>query len=219
MNATLTKYIEMCELKATYAQNKTNAAPGPTGITNMQWKKAPQAAQFIILDMLNSIYNTGKIPQELKNGTIYPIPKDPSIPCTSDNARPLTMLESGLKMLTSILATRINEILRKDPIYNPVQFAFLPGRNIMDPLHIIENVQSNARTNNAEIHQTFLDLTQAFDRLEFWASDLAIKRMNYPQKFTNLIDNLNTDSERKIITKDGTTTPWKLNVVSLKERY
>lgn len=104
------------------------------------------------------------------------------------------MLESGLKMLTSILATRINEILRKDPIYNPVQFAFLPGRNIMDPLHIIENVQSNARTNNAEIHQTFLDLTQAFDRLEFWASDLAIKRMNYPQKFTNLIDNLNTDS-------------------------
>jgi hypothetical protein len=80
----------------------------------------------------------------------------------------------------------------------------------MDPLHIIENVQSNARTNNAEIHQTFLDLTQAFDRLEFWASDLAIKRMNYPQKFTNLIDNLNTDSERKIITKDGITTPWKL---------
>jgi hypothetical protein len=38
----------------------------------------------------------------------------------------------------------------------------------------------------SEIHQTFLDLTQAFDRLEFWASDLAIKRMNYPQKFTNL---------------------------------
>ena len=210
MNATLIKDIEMCELKATYTQNKTNAAPGPTGITNMQWKKAPQAAQSIILDMLNSIYNTGKIPQELKNGTIYPIPKDPSLPCTSDNARPLTMLESGLKMLTSILATRINEILRKDPVYNPVQFAFLPGRNIMDPLHIIENVQSNARTNNAEIHQTFLDLTQAFDRLEFWASDLAIKRMNYPQKFTNLIDNLNTDSERKIITKDGITTPWKL---------
>jgi len=91
-----------------------------------------------------------------------------------------------------------------------MQYAFLPGKSIMDPLKLIEYAQMDARKHNKEIHQTFLDLTQAFDRLEFWASDMALKRMNYPEKFTALIDNLNTDSNRKIITKDGATTPWKL---------
>ena len=146
----------------------------------------------------------------MKNGTIYPIPKDPTLPCTSTNARPLTMLETGLKILTHCLANRIQTIIKRNPIYSSMQYAFLPGRTIQDPIHLVEIAQANARKNNKEIHLTFLDLTQAFDRLEFWASDLALQRLNYPKQFTDLIDNLNTDSNRKIVTKDGSTTSWRL---------
>ena len=166
--------------------------------------------QLIILDLFNNIYETGKVPRELKEGTIYPVPKDTTKPCTSDNARPLTMLESGLKILTHCLANRINNLLIKSPIYAPIQYAFLPGKNITDPLHLIEHAQSNARTQKRELHQAFLDLSQAFDRLEYWASDMALKRMNYPPQFTTLIEDLNTDSQRRIITKDGVTSQWTL---------
>jgi len=124
--------------------------------------------QLIILDLFNNIYDTGKVPRELKEGTIYPVPKDTTKPCTSDNARPLTMLESGLMILTRCLANRMNNyLLLKNPICAPIQYAFLPGKNITDPLHLIEHAQSNARTQQNELHQAFLDLAQAFDRLEF----------------------------------------------------
>jgi hypothetical protein len=34
--------------------------------------------------------------------------------------------------------------------------------------------------------------------------------MNYPPKFTALIEDLNTDSQRSIITKDGAASKWTL---------
>jgi hypothetical protein len=34
--------------------------------------------------------------------------------------------------------------------------------------------------------------------------------MNYPRKFTALVEDLNTDSQRSIITKDGVTSQWTL---------
>ena len=166
--------------------------------------------QVLILDLFNNIYETGAIPEEMKNGTIYPIPKDPTKTCTSQNARPLTMLETGLKIMTQILSNRITKTLTYTPMYTPTQYAFLPGKTILDPLRLIEHAQADARLNNKEIHQTFLDLTQAFDRLEFWAGEMALKRMNYPDKFNKLIHNLNVDSRRRIVTKDGNTTDWKL---------
>ena len=210
MSHDLTAKITEDELQAAYKRIKSQSAPGPSGIRNAQWKNSPEGLQVIILDLYNIIYDTGDIPADMKNGTIYPIPKDTSKACTSDNARPLTMLETGLKILTQILSTRITNILSKNPIYNPIQYAFLPGKTILDPLRLIEHAQADARTHRKEIHQTFLDLTQAFDRLEFWAGDLALKRMQYPEKFNNLVNNLNIDSNRRIVTKDGVTTPWKL---------
>jgi len=210
MQTKLTEEINMAELTEAYSRLKATAASGPSGIRNPQWKRAPECMQTLVLDLFNNIHDTAQIPQDMKDGIIYPIPKDPTKPCTSDNARPLTMLETGLKIFTQILSNRITKTLTQNPIYAPMQYAFLPGKSIMDPLKLVEYAQLHARKNNKEIHQTFLDLTQAFDRLEFWASDMALKRMNYPEKFTTLIDNLNTNSNRRIITKDGATTPWKL---------
>jgi hypothetical protein len=61
-------------LAETYKELKTKAAPRPSGIRNTQWKNAPIEMQLIILDLFNNIYDTGMVPRELKEGTIYPVP-------------------------------------------------------------------------------------------------------------------------------------------------
>ena len=198
------------DLTQAYKKSTLKSAPGPSGIGNLQWLNAPESIQALILKMLNEIYTTGKIPSDLKKGMIYPIPKDVTKPCTSENARPLTMLETGLKLLTSCVATRIMKVLQRRQIFAPVQFAFLPDVNILDPLKMVEQIQNEARTHNNELHQVFLDLTQAFDRLEFWASDVAITRLGFSDKIKNLLNNLTESSERTVITKDGNTESWTL---------
>lgn len=91
-----------------------------------------------------------------------------------------------------------------------MQYAFVPDRNITDPIKLTEMIQHHARKHGRELHQTFMDLKQAFDRLEFWAGDLAMNRLGFPTKLKNLLNNMNQNSRREVITRDGTTSPWTL---------
>ena len=160
--------------------------------------------------MLNKIYTSGDIPDAMKHGTILPIPKNSNKPCTSDNARPLTMLESSLKILTHCISNKVFDELKNKPIFSPMQYAFLPDQNITDPIKLTEYIQHHARTQHKEVHQTFMDLKQAFDRLEFWAGDMAMERLNFPKRLKALLNNMNHNSEREVVTRDGTSCPWTL---------
>ena len=66
-----------------------------------------------------------------------------------------------------------------------------------------------AKTNpGAPLHAAFLDLKQAFDSVEFWASDLALKRLRVPPKVLRLMQTLDTHSTRDLLTRDGYTDLW-----------
>ncbi|KAK3260368.1 hypothetical protein CYMTET_21442 [Cymbomonas tetramitiformis] len=126
----LTKTITQTELDAAYTTCGISTAPGPSGMRYSQWIKGPEKFQALLLELFNHILNTGVFPKAAKSGTILPIPKNPHEPCTPDNARPLTMLETGLKLFNTIIANRIKVSLNRHPILFPIQDAFLPNKNI-----------------------------------------------------------------------------------------
>ena len=190
-------------------------APGPTGIRYSQWRHATPRFSQMALRLMNHILAKGDLPKDFCRGNILPIPKDPAKPCTRDNARPLTMLETGLKILTKCISNRLNHAMARDPILAPTQFAFLPGMNIMDPIRIMEAVYEQARRNHKadatkEVHIAYLDLRAAFDKVEYWAGEAALNRVRVPPKIRALLHNLNTRSERSIITEHGLTDQWEL---------
>ena len=80
--------------------------------------------------------------------------------------------------------------------------------NIMDPIRAVEMMQERARklkrARNAKgIHMAFLDLSQAFDRTEFLASDMALERLNVPPRIRKLMRSLDTTATRTLATRDG----------------
>ena len=206
------RYIEgefaMEELQTIFRRIKKGTAPGPTGIVYAQWQHGSSNLQQLLLRMLNAIYETSDVPTQMRRGLILPIPKDPNLPCTHDNARPLTMLETGLKLMTHLIGNRITKCMSENPRFAPIQHAFLPGSNIMDAVHIVELTQERARMENVPIHQLFLDLTQAYDRLEFWASKMALDRLGLPVRVVEFFTKLDTGSTRNVATVDGVTTDW-----------
>ena len=154
---------------------------------------------------MNQILRTGELPDDFCRGNIFPIPKDPAKPCTPDNARPLTMLETGLKILTKIISNRLNATMALSPVFTPSQYAFLPGMDIMDPVRTIEAVYEQSRRLKKPVHIAFLDLKAAFDKVEYWAGEAALERIRIPPKVKALLHTLNTRSERSIITEHGLT--------------
>ena len=216
---TLTRPIDGEELAKVYGELKPGTAPGPSGATYGRWKRGCGRFQTLTLKFMNDILDTGDIPATLSKGLVYPIPKDPNLPCHTGNARPLTMLETGLKLLTHVLSNRLLDEMSKDPVLGPTQFAFMYGMNIKDPVRTVELAQEHARSNNKkggkgakkqrkQLHMAFLDLTQAFDRTEFWASDMALERIRVPPQLRKLMRSLDSTSTRTLATRDGETDPW-----------
>ena len=123
------------------------------------------------------------------------------------------MLETGLKLLTHVLSNRLIDSMANKPVLAPTQYAFMYGMNIMDPIRAVEMMQERARKlkrgrNAKGIHMAFLDLSQAFDRTEFWASDMALERLNVPPSLRKLMRSLDTTATRTLATRDGETLAW-----------
>ena len=128
----------------------------------------------------------------------------------SITSRPLTMLETGLKLLTTCINNRLHDSLKRSPIFSPAQAAFLPDTNITDLTRTVEAAQKTARENGEELHMGFLDLKQAFERVEPWASDAALKRLGVPENICNLMANLDDTATRTVTTIDGQTPIFDL---------
>ena len=56
----------------------------------------------------------------------------------------------------------------------------------------------------------FLDLKQAFERVEPWASDLALERLGIPASVRDIFNTLDTSSSRRLATRDGLSDEWRL---------
>ncbi|KAK3266126.1 hypothetical protein CYMTET_25229 [Cymbomonas tetramitiformis] len=120
------------------------------------------------------------------------------------------MLETGLKLFNTIIANRLKTILNTHPILFPIQDAFLPNKNIDDSLQILNEVISDANRYDKDLHVVYLDLKQAFDRAEFWMSDLALRKLGFPPQIISIISDITNDASRMVLTEEGLTDEWSL---------
>ncbi|KAK3276760.1 hypothetical protein CYMTET_15195 [Cymbomonas tetramitiformis] len=120
------------------------------------------------------------------------------------------MLETGLKLFNSIIANRIKKALSAHPVMFPIQDAFLPNKNIEDSLQILNEVISDANRHDKELHVVYLDLKRAFDRAEFWMSELALKKIGLPENIIRVISDITKDASRSVLTTEGLTDEWML---------
>ena len=89
-----------------------------------------------------------------------------------------------------ILTNRLSKILvLHDYILGENNFAALPEKSTIEPIHIINNVLEEAREQNKELWILLQDMSKAYDlvnRERLWN---AMKRIKLPKKFINIIKN------------------------------
>ena len=74
----------------------------------------------------------------------------------------------------------------------------------------MNEVISDANRYDKELHIVYLDLKQAFDRAEFWMSNIALEKMGFPEKIIRVVSNITEDASRTVLTEDGLTDEWSL---------
>lgn len=158
-----------------------------------------------VLNLVSSFYQTGSLPPDINRTNIALIPKinNPKMP---KDYRQISLCNVSYKIIAKSLADRIRNHLPH--IIHPSQAAFVHGRhiasNIIIAQEIIHNFNLKSWTQKAFLLK--LDLTKAFDRIEWNFIVTVLKRQGFKDHFIHLIYNCISTTTMSVII-NGEPTP------------
>ena len=110
------------------------------------------------------------------------------------------MISNLSKLLTKILAKRLAEAVLKDNVIGPEQNGFRSARTCSDNIFILNSILEINKSKKKLSHLLFVDLKEAYDRVDRNILLAKLKQLNVGDKFTNFLtnyyflDNISTQS-------------------------
>lgn len=188
MNAELNApFTETDILKALNDLNP-NKAPGPNGFSAGFYQKEWHVIKADVINTVLGILNNGEQVRPLNNTIITLIPKKKD-PTTVKDCRPINICNDIFKIVARTITNRLKSSL--GDIIDPCQSAFIPGRAITDNIMLgFECMHwfshSKSRKGYAALK---LDMTKAYDRVEWNYLEKILNRLGFKNKMVNLIMN------------------------------
>ena len=151
------------EIKETIAKLKNNKSPGVDGFSGEYYKIFMSELTPILCKVYNYILKSGTPPKSWSEAIITVIQKEGKDPLQCTSYRPISLLCVDYKILTSILATRIQKNIKK--LIKPDQTGFIVGRQGTNNVRRALNLQSIAARDKQPSMLLSLDAEKAFDRV------------------------------------------------------
>ena len=189
--------------KCTNTKSK-NKSPGGTDIKVMHIHLLPPKLRRAFIALCNVFVLTGSNPVQWNQCYIKLIPKEPNA-STLDRMRPISLLEIPRKLVCDIKQRKIVNFWREAGIISPDQFAFTAGRSTAEAAMIKKLLADRAKHYKDNIVMLDIDLSQAYDTVEQWIVEVALRRMGTPYAFINMLTHLHSNHKVSTYTGYGST--------------
>uniref|UniRef100_A0AAZ1XF97 Reverse transcriptase domain-containing protein n=1 Tax=Oreochromis aureus TaxID=47969 RepID=A0AAZ1XF97_OREAU len=125
-----------------------NKTPGPDGFSVDYYKAFSNKLLTPLTNMIKEALENNKLPESLEIATITLLPKPGKDKQRCDSYRPLSLLNADYKILSKIIALRLEDIMPK--IIHADQTGFIKNRhgaeNVQRLLHILNTAQKKNKT-------------------------------------------------------------------------
>ena len=127
-------------------------------------KNAPETIINEVAEILNNIAETGHYPNEITEGEITALQKNPGKPKGPvDNLRPITLLSMLRKILAICIRVRVIE--RIDREMPPSQSEYRSARSTTEHVFATKIMAERSITSNETMHVLMLRMIKAFDNV------------------------------------------------------
>ena len=144
--------------------------------------------------IFNTSLDTGQVSIMWLKSVFKPLAKTEAAVGLID-IRPITLLEVAQKKLTVILTARSVEkkVSNSEEILHPAQMAFLFEPGCYQALERWRGTMFDCKAQadqeeGKECHCLFLDLAKAYDSVEYWALEDAMRALGVPEKILKLME-------------------------------
>ena len=171
------------EIEAFKALKEFAAAkiPGTDCLTTEFLKYFWSELKTLIVGSFNYAFVSGSLSISQRRGIISLIPKNNKDKTILENLRPISLLNVDYKILTKVLANRLEKVLPK--IINPDQTGYVKGRYIGENIRLIQDLMSYLEKENSPGIAVFVDFRKAFDTIEWNYLEKALALFNFGPDF------------------------------------
>ncbi|XP_062020933.1 uncharacterized protein LOC133737384 [Rosa rugosa] len=188
MNADLVAPYMDDEIKVALFQMHPSKSPGPDGMSpHFFFQKYWSIVHVDVCLAVRTVLETGQLPHESNFTHLVLIPKVKD-PKTASDLRPIALCNVVYKITSKVLANRLKVILPQ--IISPLQSAFVPGRLISDNSSVateITHFMKKLRTQAEGFFSLKLDISKAYDRLEWTFLEAILVRLGFCSKWVEVI--------------------------------
>ena len=182
-------------------------AAGPSEICYEHIKYASHKAQTLFKKFFNKCFQLQKVPTDWKSSNIFLIPKKSNWDFTLNQVRPISIIEPFKKTFTKIFTKRLNQIISNNHLLSNLNFAASKNSLTHIPIQILHNTIEHYKIHNKEAWILFQDMSKAFDKINISRLQDTCKRIGIPNSGINLITELHSSRQARIITAHGLTSP------------
>lgn len=84
-----------------------------------------------------------------------------------DKFRGISVMNTLRRLFSLIIVDRLDTYLERRQLYRPTQFGFRKAKSIIEPCQILQHLQWISKTRQEQIYVTFLDITKAYDKVNW----------------------------------------------------
>jgi exonuclease III len=155
--------ITLSECEQAIKAMNAHKTPGLDGLPKEFYARFFHLLGPCFVQMVNRCFDELAMPDSQKHGVIKILCKDPAHPEHLDNWRPISLLNVDYKILTRVLTTRLSKVIAT--VVHPDQTSSVPGRTILDNLHLTRNLIDYLDFKELPGILVSLDQQKAFDRV------------------------------------------------------
>ncbi|XP_061993946.1 uncharacterized protein LOC133711884 [Rosa rugosa] len=190
MNAQLCSPYSGEEIKRALFEMYPTKSPGPDGMPPLFFQHYWETIGEEVTAAVQSFLHTGQILKKINFTHICLIPKV-STPEHMFDLRPIALCNVIYKLCSKTIANRLKSIL--PALILPFQSAFIPGRLITDNI-LVANEMAHFVHNKREGAEGFmalkLDLSKAYDRMEWEFLRRVMNRFGFAQSWIDMIQDV-----------------------------
>jgi len=188
---------------------QNNKTPGPDGFPVEYYKAFSKKLLTPLTNMITEALQNKKLPDSLEIATITLLLKSGKDKQKCDSYRPLSLLNADYKILSKLIALRLEDVIPK--IIHADQTGFVKNRYGADNVRRLLHILNTAQKNQNPMLIMSMDANKAFDRIEPSFLFRTLEAMSFGEKFIQYVKTLFNAPKANILTNDILSNTFSLS--------